>query len=94
MKKNEEVVKSVLSDDWRKILSTNIRYYCKLNKIGLMEYEKECGVSKGFVSRITNNKANPSITTIATMVDEMGISLNDALNKICFEKEIKKKVKK
>lgn len=65
----------------------NLRFLTKKNKIKMSELETECGISQGYLAKLTKiNKPNPSIELIISIANYLKISVDDLLY-WDFEKE-------
>lgn len=57
-------------------VSTKLRNLRKENKLTLKELSTKSGISVSFISDVENKRRNPSIDTLQTLADALGVSVN------------------
>ncbi|WP_434302629.1 helix-turn-helix domain-containing protein [Clostridium botulinum] len=58
-------------------VSTKLRNLRKENNLTLKELSSTSGISVSFISDIENRRRNPSIETLKTLADALGVSVNE-----------------
>lgn len=58
-----------------KSIGAQIRKYRKSQKLTLVELAEDCEISPSFLSQIERDQANPSVTTLYKVADQLGVSM-------------------
>ena len=63
-------------------LGSLIRRYRKENKLTLKAVAERAGISEGFLSQVENSVSAPSVDTLVSISNAIGISAGDLLNQV------------
>lgn len=61
------------------LLHENILYLCKIRNIKIGKLEKCCGMSNGYISRMTNGHTVPNVDFVVACSRELGVNAEDLI---------------
>ena len=73
-------LKPVTSKELLARFSTNTRYLCKQKGKNIGELEEKLGVSRGYLSRVTNSKKAIKLSSIYMTAKILEVSIDDLFN--------------
>ena len=69
------------TNDLMKIFSRNVRFICKQRGLNIGNFEKQIGVSAGYLSRLEKNASKIALLNIYNASKILAVTIDDLLNK-------------